>query len=101
MLAVLLCGALSLSGDAWSQASGGPYAIPRQSIDGGAASAASTTYSLRGTLGQTEAGATASGAVYAVRGGFHAVPVAPQPDSLFSDGFEPAAPLSARNEGAR
>lgn len=81
--------ALGSIGDASAQASGGTLSIPRQSIDGGATVASSASFSVRGTLGQPDAGATASGPMYAVRGGFHAVALATNPDSLFADGFEP------------
>ncbi|HRQ63481.1 MAG TPA: hypothetical protein PKZ76_01215 [Xanthomonadaceae bacterium] len=47
------------------------YSLPRHSVDGGAGQASSASYVVRGTMGQAEAGATASSASFEVRGGFH------------------------------
>ncbi len=77
------------AGFALAQSSGGPYAIPRQSIDGGAQRASSSTYAISGSIGQADAGPAMSGPTFAVRGGFHvAAPSAPLPDPLFANGFE-------------
>jgi hypothetical protein len=65
------------------------FQIPRQSIDGGAARATSATYTLDGSIGQSDAGATSSSASYTLSSGFHrAGPAAPLPDALFANGFE-------------
>lgn len=72
-----------------AQSSSASYQIPRQSIDGGGGRASSASYTLDGTIGQPDVGATMSSASYTVRGGFHlAAPTAPLPDPLFSNGFE-------------
>lgn len=72
-----------------AQSGSASYQIPRQSIDGGAGRATSAAYTLHGTIGQSDAGATMTSASYTLRGGFHlAAPAAPLPDPLFSDGFE-------------
>lgn len=81
--------ALLLPWAAFAQSGSASYQIPRQSIDGGAGRATSATYTLHGTIGQPDAGATMTSASYTLRGGFHlAAPAAPLPDPLFSDGFE-------------
>lgn len=73
----------------FAQSGSASYQIPRQSIDGGAGRATSASYTLNGTIGQPDAGATMTSASYTLRGGFHlAAPAAPLPDPLFSDGFE-------------
>lgn len=72
-----------------AQSSSASYQIPRQSIDGGGGRATSTSYTLLGTIGQSDAGPTMTSASYTLRGGFHlAAAAAPLPDPLFSDGFE-------------
>jgi hypothetical protein len=90
LVALIALGAVvSLPGPALAQASSASYQIPRQSIDAGAGRATSAAYTLHGTIGQPEAGATMTSASYTLRGGFHlAAPAAPLPDPLFSDGFE-------------
>lgn len=79
-----------LPGIGLAQSSSSTYAIPRQSIDGGAGRATSASYVVHGTIGQPDAGPTMTSATYIVRGGFHrAAAGTALPDPLFSDGFEP------------
>lgn len=90
LAALIALGAVaSLPMPALAQSASASYQIPRQSIDGGGGRATSASYTLHGTIGQPDAGATTTSASYTVRGGFHlAAPAAPLPDPLFSDGFE-------------
>lgn len=75
---------------ALAQSGSASFNVPRQSIDAGAGRAASSAYTLHGTLGQPDAGAAASSASFSLRGGFHvAGAVAPTGDALFANGFEP------------
>jgi hypothetical protein len=46
------------------------YEISWSTIDGGGGTSTSGAYSLTGTAGQTDAGATLSGGIYALAGGF-------------------------------
>ncbi len=90
--AVLVC-ALLLAHPwppALAQATSTSYEIPRQTIDGGAARAASASYSVDATLGQADAQQPMSSSNFQVRGGFHrpAQPLGPLPDDVFADGFE-------------
>lgn len=68
---------------------GDPYVISREIIAGGGGVAAADGFSLVGTIGQSSA-APAVGGAFELVGGFHATPLslAPQPDALFSNGFE-------------
>jgi hypothetical protein len=76
-------------GMAFAQSSSATYAIPRQSIDGGAQRAASATFRVDGTVGQPDAGAAMSSATFSVRGGFHRAAGSAQSDLIFANGFEP------------
>lgn len=89
-VALIALGAVvSLPTLAPAQPASASYQIPRQSIDAGAGRATSASYTLDGTIGQSDAGAAMTSASYTLRGGFHrAAPAAPMPDPLFSDGFE-------------
>jgi hypothetical protein len=98
---VLVAMLAASSVDALAQASGGPYAIPRQSIDGGAVAAASASFQVRGTVGQADAAPPASGAVFSVRGGFHAVALVAPNDAVFADGFEIGPPAQRTAEESR
>lgn len=72
-----------------AQAASASYQLSRQSIDGGAGPAISPSYSLDGTIGQPDAGATLRSQSYTLRGGFHPRGSnASDPDRLFRDGFE-------------
>jgi hypothetical protein len=83
LLALLAPIALAQSGSA-------SYGVPRQSIDAGGGRASSSSFVLHGTIGQPDAGTTASSASYALRGGFHrAGASAPPTDAVFANGFEP------------
>ena len=90
-LAVAAIAATAAFGVALAQSSSATYNVPRQSIDGGAQRASSASYSLNGTIGQSDAGPAMSGATFSVRGGFHRAAAAsgPQPDPVFANGFEP------------
>lgn len=61
------------------------FQIPRQTVDGGAATARSASFELTGAIGQPDAGAPANGGDFTVTGGFHR---AARPDLLLRDGFE-------------
>jgi hypothetical protein len=83
LLALLAPVALAQSGSA-------SYSVPRESIDAGAGRATSSAYTVHGTLGQSDAAASASSASFSVRGGFHrAGTSAPPTDAVFANGFEP------------
>jgi hypothetical protein len=89
-LMLVALGGCTALGVALAQSSSATYSVPRQSIDGGAQRAASASYSLDGTLGQPDAGPAMWGATFSVRGGFHrAAAAGPQPEPIFSNGFEP------------
>ena len=49
---------------------GGGYDLTWYTIDGGGGSSTGSGYQLSGTLGQPDAGATLSGGVYSLSGGF-------------------------------
>lgn len=95
LAAAVFAGVVVIAMGPWSKgASAQPastsYQIPRQSIDGGAGRTASASYTLEGTLGQADAGATMNSASYRLHGGFHrGAADAPSPDPLFTDSFEP------------
>ena len=72
-----------------AQSSSASYRTPRQSIDAGAGRAASSSFTVVGSIGQPDAAAAMAGGGFVVRGGFHrAVPATPT-DALFANGFEP------------
>lgn len=72
-----------------AQSTSASFAMPRQSIDGGAGRAASATYSVEGTIGQPDGGPVMNSASFTLSGGFHrAAAVEALPDAVFSDGFE-------------
>jgi hypothetical protein len=79
-----------LPGPICAQSSSASYAIPRQSIDGGAARSTSASYTVEATLGQPDADLTLSSASYQLKGGFHRLATAtgPLPDAVFEDSFE-------------
>lgn len=70
-----------------AQSSGGDFAITRSVIAGGGGDSSGGLFRLRGTVGQSVAGDTASGGEFAVRGGFW-MSLAERPDPVFTDGFE-------------
>lgn len=72
-------------GGSLAQSAGGDFAITRQVIAGGGASASAGDFGVVGTAGQSAPGIS-SGGDFTIRGGFH-VP-ADRDDALFSDGFE-------------
>lgn len=86
--------ALALAGHAPAQQpAGGPYLVPRQSIDGGGRIVVGAVggYTLRGSLGQPDAGPALASATYTLRGGFQRAAGGDLPtDALFGDGFEPS-----------
>lgn len=81
--------AASAGGVALAQSAGGDFAITRQVVAGGGASAQGGDFGLAATAAQSTLGIS-SGGDFTVRGGFH-VP-APRGDPLFSDGFEGVLP---------
>jgi hypothetical protein len=66
---VLLVAAILGAGAVFAQTGGG-YDLNWSTIDAGGGSSASGGYQLAGTLGQPDAGATLSGGVYSLAGGF-------------------------------
>jgi len=70
--------------------SGGPYSIPRSSVDSGGGRSSGGPFSVTGIIGQPDASVeSASGGVFSLTGGFYAsADVIPDPDLLFKDGFE-------------
>lgn len=84
-LALLLSAA---AGSAAAQSSGGPYAIPRQSIDAGAVRAESATFRVEGSIGQPDAGPSMQSTNYSLRGGFMVRELPATGESVFADGFE-------------
>jgi hypothetical protein len=50
--------------------SGGPYEIVSSVVGGGGGSSSGTTYAVRGTVGQPEAGAPHAGGTFSLQGGF-------------------------------
>jgi len=68
-LAALLVVLLVAGGVALAQ-TGGPYNLEWHTFDGGGGSVSGGTYSLSGTVGQTDAWAIMSGGSYTLSGGF-------------------------------
>ena len=70
---LVLFGLLLLVLTASTALAAGPYDIPWWTVDGGGGSSAGTTYALRGTLGQPDAGPRLTGTTFALVGGFWGV----------------------------
>jgi hypothetical protein len=70
--------------------SGGPYSIPRSTIEGGGGESTGGIYTLNGIIGQSDASTeSATGGPYSLTGGFYAsANVSPTLDRIFADGFE-------------
>ena len=81
-LTLLLCAV------AGAQSSGGPYAIPRQSIDAGAVRADSASYAIEASIGQPDAAPKMQGPIFSLRGGLLAREVPAGVDTVFANGFE-------------
>ena len=64
--------------------SGGTFSISRYTIDGGGSISSGGTFSLKGSIGQPDAGEVMSGDVYRLNGGFWKA----DSDIIFSDDFE-------------
>jgi len=64
--------------------SGGTFSISRYTIDGGGSISAGGTFSVRGSIGQPDAGEVLSGDVYRISGGFWKA----DSDIIFRDDFE-------------
>lgn len=91
-LTALCAVALALASHGRAQSSGGPYSLPRASIDGGGRASNGGSYRLYGVVGQADSGAEPLliGGDFALRGGLLAVSastVVPT-DAIFDDGFE-------------
>jgi hypothetical protein len=80
---------LSLSARAQS------YSIDWSTIDGGGGTSAGGVYSVSGTIGQPDAGATMTNGQYSVTGGFWALPTAVQVTGAPTLAIAPAAPGQA------
>lgn len=81
-----------LAGLAAAQPAGGPYVVPRQTIDAGGRIVVGAVggYTLRGSLGQPDAGPAHTSATFTLRGGFQRAAGESLPiDAMFADGFEP------------
>lgn len=61
------------------------FTVPRQSLDGGAATSRSANFELTGAIGQADASAPSSSGNFSLTGGFHRQS---RPDLLLRDGFE-------------
>lgn len=81
-LAALL---LTLASATAGPPSSATFTLPRQSLDGGAATSRSANFELTGAIGQADASAPANSASFSVTGGFHRQA---RPDLLLRDGFE-------------
>lgn len=69
---MLLCAAaMFLTTSSYAQ----PYSIDWFTIDGGGGTSAGGGYSLRGTIGQPDAGGPMNGGQYSVTGGFWVLPI--------------------------
>jgi len=55
------------------------YAIDWHTVDGGGGTSTGGVYSVRGSIGQADAGPVLAGDLFTVQGGFWALPVAVQP----------------------
>ncbi len=91
---VSLCTAVVLTLAAWPdraspQAQSANHAVIRQTTDGGGGRIASATFSVDATIGQPDAGPTATSATFTLRGGFHRPSPATAAEVLFRNGFEP------------
>lgn len=71
------------------------YAILWHTIDGGGGTSTGGVYSISGTIGQPDAGATMTNGQYAVAGGFWALPTAVQTTNAPVLTIVPAAPGQA------
>jgi hypothetical protein len=65
---------------------GATFAVSKSTIDAGGGKSDGTSYSINGSIGQTNASSKISGTSFSIKGGFWVS--TPRPDSLFSDGFE-------------
>jgi len=63
---------------AFGLAAGAQYAITWHTIDGGGDTSTGGVYSISGTIGQPDAGATMTNGQYAITGGFWVLPSAIQ-----------------------
>ncbi len=86
---IAVAGLLLCSTPIWlaAQSSGGVYAIPRSSIDGGAQRVSAGDRELVGSVGQADAAPPQSGGNFSLRGGFHRA--SGSNDLIFADGFQP------------
>ena len=78
---------LALHADSRAQSSGGPYAIPTQTVPAGGGRSTGGAFTLDGTIAQHAIGPASTG------GGFELVPgfrrrLGPVVDGVFADGFE-------------
>ena len=72
------------------------YSIDWFTIDGGGGTSSGGVYSLSGTIGQPDAGATMTGGQYTLVGGFWALPFAIQEPGTPLLAIEPFGPGQAR-----
>ena len=77
-------------------ASAQTYSIDWFTIDGGGGTSSGGVYSLSGTIGQPDAGATMTGGQYTLVGGFWALPFAIQEPGTPLLAIEPFGPGQAR-----
>lgn len=87
---VLIPTALGLASiPAIGQLTGGPFEIPKSTIDGGGGRSTGGPFELTGTIGQPEGPGTLSGGDFELNGGFWPGSAGGTGDDLiFSDGFE-------------
>ena len=72
-----------------AQLTGGPFEIPKSTIDGGGGRSTGGSFELTGTIGQPDAGQSLTGGNFRLSGGFWpGGERATEDDLIFSDGFE-------------
>jgi hypothetical protein len=79
---------LLLASPIGAQSGSAGFSMPRQTLDGGAATASSATFDVTGALGQPDAAPPATSPGYSLSGGFHRQATTPAADLMLSDGFE-------------
>ena len=84
-----------LSGVSFTGLNAQTYSIDWHSIDGGGGASAGGVYSVSGTIGQPDAGATMTNGQYAVTGGFWALPAVVQTTNAPTLIIVPATPGKA------
>ena len=79
--------ALTLTSVVSGQSSGGDYVMEKSTIDNGVDTSTGGNFTLKGTVGQADAGSLEGGR-YVLEGGFWNAPTAQNVDILFKNSFE-------------